>query len=159
MRARTPAKTIKITTDIQFKNLFKLIDSYPEMSVKMMHKIGKRGVSDLKRHFLSRTGKLYLKYNGWKDKRGYYKVAGKVESPGALRFTSFPLNLFEHGRKLRKSKRKPSSRKPSKRTLKDRREPARKILKVRFAKFLSLMMQRYTDKAAGETIYKLAKEV
>ncbi len=86
-----------------FESFNKFIKSFPELKVAMLSSIGKQGRLTLKGQFLS--GQEINLRAFPKDKRGRHTISNRVFKKGnAISFSSFPVNLFENGRKKRSGK-------------------------------------------------------
>lgn len=92
-----------------FKIFEELKEQFPQLRRQMMGYVGKEAKLTLKKEFLSGQS---LRYKGTayaKASDGRRKITYRVLRWGqAVRVSSYPLNLFEHGRTLRSGGKEPA---------------------------------------------------
>ena len=85
----------------QWDFIKELKDKFPNFQAVAMGFVGRAGKNMLKKSFLSGQD-LNLKNDSMKDKKGRRTVSYTIGKRAAsVRISSYPVNLFEHGRKLR----------------------------------------------------------
>ncbi len=88
----------------------KLVKSFPALRVHFLSKIGGSGRITLKGMMRGGDGSVDLSAYP-KDKAGKHTITSKVYMRGnAVRISSYVMNLFERGRRLRNGKREPGKR-------------------------------------------------
>ena len=133
--------SIKVQYSSSFKKLNSLVTSFPELKVRVLSMIAKEGRLLLRNQFLSGQ---YIKYKkGEKDRRGVYLVSGRVGRRSSIAFASYPMNLFERGRRLRGGGK----------------EPGKYVITRHFKGALNANLQNFVNKADKEILQKEFKKV
>ena len=99
---------IKFDVSAETKELHALIKSFPTLQARIFAYIGKRGRLTLKGQLLSGQEIMLRKDT---DIKGRHTITHSVmKKAQGVRFSSYPVNLFERGRTLRSGKREPGKR-------------------------------------------------
>jgi hypothetical protein len=110
--------------DKAIKKMFaELKDIFPEISAQLLGFVGVEAKQDLKKKFLSGQEINLRKYP--KDVEGHPTISYSIgKGAKSVKISSYPLNLFERGRKLRSG----------------RKESGKRIMKKKFKQYMMTRM-------------------
>jgi hypothetical protein len=101
-------RTLGMTITSDFGKLAFLADKFPDIHVGVLSSVAAFGRNMLRNDFLEGQE---LKYHvGQQDKMGRNVITGKVIKGMKVVIRSYPLNLFERGRRLRSGKKEAPKR-------------------------------------------------
>ena len=125
-----------------FREFRQFIKTFPKLRAEMLSSVGKQARLTLKAEFLSGQELDLRRYP--KDRAGRHTVSSKVQKRATkVSIWSYPVNLFENGRRLRSGKK----------------ESGKKIITVKFKNSLNGKLQSYADRAYRRTIAKAMEKV
>ena len=152
IRIKTRGTVLHATVETDFR-IIEYMSRDMNFRMAVLSKFSKRGRRALQRRYLSSPSSISsVKYKNFGKSRGRYKVSGKAHPRGIV-FTSFPLNPFEHGRTY-KGVGVDRSRFARKQHIKD---PARRILTVKFRDYLHVHIQAWGERAIARTVVEFEK--
>jgi hypothetical protein len=136
------ARLIFEYNDRQFDFMRKLVEIFPQVRAQMLGYVGKEGKTNLKTKLLSGQSLNLRKYP--EDKRGRRTVGYSINRRADMvSISSYPVNLFERGRRLRGGKK----------------EPARNIIRGRLKGIMQSDLQRILDEFDNKFLDKEMKKI
>lgn len=126
----------------QFDFMRKLVEMFPQIRAQMLGYVGKEGKDILKTRLLSGQSLDLRKYPY--DKRGRRTVGYSINRRAdQVSISSYPVNLFERGRRLRSGKK----------------EPARNIIRGRLKGIMQSDLQRILNEFDSKFLEKEMKKI
>jgi hypothetical protein len=120
----------------------KLVEIFPQVRAQMLGYVGKEGKTNLKTKLLSGQSLNLRKYP--EDKRGRRTVGYSINRRADMvSISSYPVNLFERGRRLRGGKK----------------EPARNIIRGRLKGIMQSDLQRILNEFDNKFLDKEMKKI
>jgi len=136
------ARLIFEYNDRQFDFMRKLVEIFPQVRAQMLGYVGKEGKTNLKTKLLSGQSLNLRKYP--EDKRGRRTVGYSINRRADMvSVSSYPVNLFERGRRLRGGKK----------------EPARNIIRGRLKGIMQSDLQRILNEFDNKFLDKEMKKI
>jgi hypothetical protein len=136
------ARLIFEYNDRQFDFMRKLVEIFPQVRAQMLGYVGKEGKTNLKTKLLSGQSLNLRKYP--EDKRGRRTVGYSINRRADMvSISSYPVNLFERGRRLRGGKK----------------EPARNIIRGRLKGIMQSDLQRILNEFDNKFLDKEMKKI
>lgn len=131
--------TLRVEADT--RGLQEFVKASPYIQVHLLTIIAKRGREIMRDELLSGQA-LNLKRQT-KDKAGRHMISGRPGRNFSITWKSYPVNLFERGRKLRDGSK----------------EPGRRIIGERFRSIMQNRLQNLANQAAAQTFEKAMANV
>ena len=126
----------------QFDFMRKLVEMFPQIRAQMLGYVGKEGKDNLKTKLLSGQSLNLRAYPD--DKRGRRTVGYTINRRAdQVSISSYPVNLFERGRRLRGGKK----------------EPARNIIRGRLKGIMQSDLQRILNEFDSKFLDKEMKKI
>ncbi len=126
----------------QFDFMRKLVEIFPQVRAQLLGYVGNEGKTNLKTKLLSGQSLNLRKYP--EDKRGRRTVGYSINRRADMvSISSYPVNLFERGRRLRGGKK----------------EPARNIIRGRLKGIMQSDLQRILNEFDNKFLDKEMKKI
>ena len=136
------ARLIFEYNDRQFDFMRKLVEMFPQIRAQMLGYVGKEGKDNLKTKLLSGQSLNLRAYP--EDKRGRRTVGYTINRRAdQVSISSYPVNLFERGSRLRDGKK----------------EPARNIIRGRLKGIMQSDLQRILNEFYSKFLDKEMKKI
>ena len=136
------ARLIFEYNDRQFDFMRKLVEMFPQVRAQLLGYVGSEGKRNLKTKLLSGQSLNLRAYP--EDKRGRRTVGYSINRRADMvSISSYPVNLFERGRRLRSGKK----------------EPARNIIRGRLKGIMQSDLQRILNEFDSKFLEKEMKKI